>query len=56
MKNKETFQPIHFGLRDGTVTDILFLQDNGLLLRYDFTRSEEGRRRFDLKLLDTTKN
>jgi len=39
VKNHQTYQPIHFGMREGTITDILFLQDDGSLLRYDFTKS-----------------
>ena len=29
VKNQDVYQPIHFGMKDGTITDILFLQDNG---------------------------
>ena len=36
VKNTETYQPIHFGMKDGLIQEILFLQDDGFMLRYDF--------------------
>ena len=56
VKNQETYQPIHFGMRDGLSTDILFLQDNGCLLKYDFSKQEENQRRSEYKLFDVGKN
>ena len=37
---------------DGSVTDILFLQDNGELLKYDFTLEDESKRRMTRKIFD----
>ena len=54
VKNHETYQPVHFGLRDGTTTDILFLQDNGMILKYDFSKKHESSRRTDRKVVDVT--
>lgn len=55
VKNMETYQPIHFGMKEGTITDVLFLQDNGYLLKYDFTKPNESKRRSDLKMVDVAK-
>jgi hypothetical protein len=52
VKNTETYQPIHFGLKEGSITDIYFLQDNGELLKYDFTKPQEHQRRTDRKLFE----
>ena len=43
---------MHFGLKDGTISDILFLQDNGMVLKYDFGKWQEGNRRVDRKVVD----
>lgn len=42
-------------MREGTNTDILFLQDNGHLLKYDFTKPNEAKRRSEIKLVDAAK-
>ena len=39
-------------MREGIITDIFFLQDNGTLLKYDFTKENESRRREDRKMFD----
>ena len=39
-------------MMDGSVTDILFLQDNGELLKYDFTQEDESKRRLTKKIFD----
>ena len=52
VKNNETYQPVHFGMKEGTITDILFLQDDGLLLKYDFTKPQESKRRTELRMVE----
>jgi hypothetical protein len=54
VNNRETYQPIHFGMREGTTTDILFLQDNGMLLKYDFNKIQEKSRRVDRKIVEVS--
>jgi len=34
VKNTETYQPVHFGIRNGNIRDIYFFQDNGYILKY----------------------
>lgn len=41
-------------MKEGTVTDILFLQDNGMLLKYDFNKKQESTRRVDRKLVEVS--
>jgi hypothetical protein len=42
-------------MKEGTITDILFLQDNGFLLKYDFTRPQEAKRRSELRMVEAGK-
>lgn len=38
------------------MNDILFFQDNGMLLRYDFTKIQEARRKSEIKLFEVGKD
>ena len=39
-------------MKDATITDLLMLQDNGELLKYDFTKKNSSKKRIDKKLFD----
>lgn len=41
VKNQETYQPIHFGMRNGNIRDIFFFQDNGHILKYEILKREK---------------
>lgn len=43
-------------MNEGTINDILFLQDNGVLLKYDFTKASESRRRYEYKVIEPGKH
>lgn len=43
-------------MKEGNINDILFFQDNGYLLRYDFTKRFEPHRRNEIRLLEVGKD
>lgn len=52
IKNLETYQPIHFGMKNGSIRDILFFQDNGFILKYEIAKKS----RSEHKLFDIPKH
>jgi uncharacterized protein YrrD len=52
VKNTETFQPINFGMRNGSIKDIYFFQDNGYIMKYEIAR----RQKTEHKLFDVLPN
>jgi hypothetical protein len=41
VKNTETYQPVHFGMRNGNLRDIYFFQDNGYILKYEILKRQK---------------
>jgi WD40 repeat protein len=52
VKNLDTYQQAHFGMRNGNIHDIYFFQDNGFILKYEILKQE----RTEYKLFDVGKN
>lgn len=48
VKNLESYQPVHFGMRNGSIRDIYFFQDNGYILKYEILK----RQKIEHKLFD----
>lgn len=48
----ETYQPVHFGMKNGNIRDIYFLQDNGYILKYEIVK----RQKTEQKLFDIARH
>jgi hypothetical protein len=51
VKNFETYQPIHFGMKNGNIRDVYFFQDNGYIMKYEILK----RQKTEHKLFDIGK-